>query len=220
MLQRTLEPEIMDSVEEADEYDAMNHDAVNQAFAEDFLAVGNVGCDCLDLGTGTALIPIEICKRHREIRVMATDASIPMLELARFRLELAGETERIQLHHGNVLSLIFQPSFFDCVISNTLLHHLPEPLKMLEEAWRVLRPNGLLFIRDLVRPETSEEVERLVELHTAGATTVSKQLLRQSLHAALRLDEIREFVARLGIHPSSVQLTSDRHWTLCTRRPA
>ena len=220
MLQRTLEPEIMDSVEEADEYDAMDHDAVNQAFAEDFLAVGNVGCDCLDLGTGTALIPIEICKRHREIRVMATDASIPMLELARFRLELAGETERIQLHHGNVLSLIFQPSFFDCVISNTLLHHLPEPLKMLEEAWRVLRPNGLLFIRDLVRPETSEEVERLVELHTAGATTVSKQLLRQSLHAALRLDEIREFVARLGIHPSSVQLTSDRHWTLCTRRPA
>ncbi len=218
MLQRTLEPEIMDSIEEADEYDAMDHDAVNQAFAEDFLALGDVGCDCLDLGTGTALIPIEICKRHAGIRIMAMDASIPMLELARFRLEIARETERIQLHHGNVLSLIFQSSFFDCVISNTLLHHLPNPEKMLVEAWRVLRPNGLLFIRDLVRPDSEDEVERLVELHASDAAALSKQLLRQSFHAALRLDEIQDLAANLGIHPPSVQMTSDRHWTLCARR--
>ncbi len=218
MLPRTLEPEIMDSAEEADEYDAMDHRAVNQAFALDFLAVGDVGTDCLDLGAGTALIPIEVCKRNPGIRILALDASIPMLERARFRLELAGETERIQLLHGNVLSLEFPSSYFDSVISNTLLHHLPNAAKMLAEAWRVLRPKGLLFIRDLVRPDSQDEVERLVELHTPGATILSKQLLRQSFHAALTLHEIRTIVTELGLHASTVQMTSDRHWTLCARR--
>ena len=218
MLPRTLEPEIMDSIAEAEEYDAMDHAAVNQTFARDFLAVGEVGTDCLDLGTGTALIPIEICKRNPSIRIMALDASIAMLERARYRLELIGEAERIQLHHGNVHSLVFASNFFDSVISNTLLHHLPNPEKMLAEAWRVLRQNGLLFIRDLVRPNSEDEVEKLVELHTLGESNLSKQLLRQSFHAALTLEEIRGTVAELGLPPSTVQMTSDRHWTLCARR--
>ncbi len=218
MLPRTLEPEIMDSTDEANEYDSMDHQAVNEAFADDFLAVGNVGNDCLDLGTGTALIPIEICQRNPDIRVMAMDASMAMLELARYRLELANMTDRIQLYYGNVNAMPFEASYFDAVVSNTLLHHLPEPAKMLAEAWRVLRPNGLLFVRDLVRPSTDEEIESLVDAHTQGETEFSKQLLRQSFHAALTLDEIRELLGPLGISPDYVQMTSNRHWTINARK--
>lgn len=218
MLPRTLEPEIMDSDAEADEYDAMDHRAVNDAFAEDFLAVGNVGTDCLDLGTGTALIPIEICQRNPDIRIMAMDASKPMLELARYRVELANMTHRIMLHFGNANELCFEANYFDSVVSNTLLHHLPEPARMLTEAWRVLRPNGLLFVRDLVRPATDEEIEVLVETHTQGETEFSKQLLRQSFHAALTLDEIRELLSQMGVSSETVQMTSNRHWTLSVRK--
>ena len=218
MLPRTLEPEIMDSDAEADEYDAIDHQAVNEAFAEDFLAVGNVGTDCLDLGTGTALIPIEICQRDSDIRIMAMDASKPMLELARYRLELANLTHRIVLHYGDVNELCFDANYFDAVVSNSLLHHLPEPVRMLAEAWRVLRSNGLLFVRDLVRPDTDREVEALVETHADGESELSKQLLRQSFQAALRLDEIRSLLVKLGIDPQAVQMTSDRHWTLAVRK--
>ena len=219
MLARTLEMEVMDSDDEANEYDSMDHQAVNDAFAEDFLAVGNVGTDCLDLGTGTALIPIEICQRNSDIRVLALDASIPMLELARYRLELANMTERIQLHFGNVHQLAFEADYFDSVVSNSVLHHLPEPSTMLVEAWRVLRPGGLLFIRDLYRPETESEIEKLVAAHTVGETEVSKQLFRQSFHAALRLDEIRQLAGKFGIDSSDIQMTSNRHWTIAARKP-
>lgn len=219
-LTRTLEPEIMDSVAEADEYDAMDHQSVNVSFAEDFLAVERVGYDCLDLGTGTSLIPIEICQRDSEIRFMAMDASKPMLELARYRLELANMTERIQLHFGNVQQLIFSDEFFDAVVSNSLLHHLPDPAAMLLEAWRVLRVGGVLFIRDLVRPNSEQEIEALVDRHAEGETTASKQLLRQSFHAALRLDEIRELALSLNILPLSLEMTSNRHWTLIGRKPS
>ena len=44
-------------------------------------------------------------------------------------------------------------------------------------------------------------------------------MFRESLHAALTLDEIREMVAEFGFDPNSVQLTSDRHWTWAAIKP-
>lgn len=218
MLPRTLEPEVMDGKDEADEYDNINHQQVNEAFAVDFLKLPDLGLDCLDLGTGTALIPIEICKRSDAMRIMALDAAVPMLELARYRLEMAGIIDRIQLTHGDVKQLVFDDEYFDAVISNSLAHHLAEPADLFREAWRVLRPKGRLFIRDLCRPATAEEVERLVELHAAGETDFSKQLLRQSLHAGLTLDEVRKLCGTFGIPSDAVQMTSDRHWTVSVQK--
>ena len=53
-LERVLEPEVMDTYEEARDYDSMDHQAVNKLFVDDLLAVGNIGNDILDVGTGTA----------------------------------------------------------------------------------------------------------------------------------------------------------------------
>ena len=57
MLQRVLEPELMDTADEAREYDAMDHSAVNRQFVDDLLAVCPAPRDVLDVGTGTALDP-------------------------------------------------------------------------------------------------------------------------------------------------------------------
>jgi hypothetical protein len=71
----------------------------------------------------------------------------------------------------------------------------------------------------LARPETEEEVERLVHLYTQGETEYSKQLFRQSLHASLTVPELQQIVAPFGIPAPAVQMTSDRHWTLVYRKP-
>ncbi len=218
MLKRTLEPEVMDTFEEARTYDLMDHTSVNSRFVEDLLKASPIGRDVLDIGTGTALIPIELCERDETVRVMAFDAAVEMLELARYRLESAGMIDRIQLQHGDAKQMVFQDAFFDTVMSNSIVHHIPEPFTVLKEALRVLRPHGLLFIRDLFRPDSEEEVERLVAQYAAGEPEYAQQLLRQSFHAALRLDEVREMVSALGHDPSTVGMTSDRHWTWVTRR--
>ena len=90
-LERVLEPEVMDTYEEADDYDSMDHSEVNRAFVTDFLAAGDVSGLFLDLGTGTALIPIELCERHEDCYVMAADASVHMLDMARYNVEIAGQ---------------------------------------------------------------------------------------------------------------------------------
>lgn len=219
MLERTLEPEVMDTCEEAMAYDAMDHSTVNEAFARDLLALPALGTDLLDLGTGTALIPTILCRLNRDLRIMAADASRWMLEIARYNLEVFQCTSRVQLHLVDAKEMIFQDNYFDGVISNTLVHHLPAHEAFFKESIRVLRPGGILFLRDLVRPDSADEVERLVALY-GGPDAQGQQLLRQSFYAALTLDEIQAIVAPYGIPPECVRMTSDRHWTLSARAMA
>ncbi len=218
MLERVLETEVMDDRSEAVEYNDMDHVAVNRNFVTDLISSGPLGVDCLDLGTGTALIPIELCQRDEQVRVMASDASTTMLELARYKIEINNMTHRVQLHFGDAKKLIFEASFFDTVISNSLVHHLPTHTTFLPEALRVLRPNGLLFFRDLCRPDSQEQLDLLVSTYAGNESKSSQQMLRQSLHAALSLSEIRELALAVGLPAKCVAMTSDRHWTLQTRK--
>jgi len=218
-LTRTLEPEIMDTWEEAEEYDTMDHATVNLRFAQDLAVNEPIGNDLLDMGTGTALIPIELCKiLPKSTRVMAADASQPMLELARYRIEVAALNDRVQLLYGDCKKLPFENEFFDTVFSNTLIHHVPNPADILREAWRVLRPNGLLFIRDLLRPIDADQVEQLVQQHAENQAESGRQLLRQSLHASLTIEEIQAIADEVGITPVAIEQTSDRHWTMIARK--
>ena len=52
-LQRVLEPEVMDTPEEARDYDSMDHSEVNENFVREMLAAGPLPGEVLDLGTGT-----------------------------------------------------------------------------------------------------------------------------------------------------------------------
>ena len=190
-LTRVLEPEAMDTPEEARDYDAMDHRHVNRVFVDDLLATGadlSQG-EILDLGTGTALIPIELCRRDEDCRVMAVDLSIHMLELARYNVEAAGVAPRIQLAHIDAKHLPFAADRFAVVMSNSIVHHIPEPLAVLQEAVRILAPGGLIFFRDLLRPESLAEVDRLVATYAGNEIEHSHQMFRVSLHAAVTLDE-------------------------------
>lgn len=218
MLKRTLEPEFNDDDVETQLYDAMDHAAINRQFVDDLLAGGAVGPDIMDLGTGTGLVAIELCRRADGIRVMAVDASISMLEQAKINIDVAALRDRIQLEHDDAKRLeAFEDGMFDLVMSNSLLHHLPQPRLALEQAIRLTKAGGRIFHRDLLRPESEAAVEALVAQHAATEPAASQQLLRQSLHAALSLEEIRELAVAIGLPAASVQVTSDRHWTLDSR---
>src|SRR5688572_11435360 len=131
MLKRVLEPEVMDTEEEAREYDAMDHSAVNAKFAADFLAEGPVQGPLLDLGTGTAQIPIELCRRAPDAIVVATDLADSMLALARKNVAAAGLSGRIEIAKGDGKRLPWPDDRFGAVMSNSIVHHIPEPATVL-----------------------------------------------------------------------------------------
>jgi len=236
MLTRILEPEAMDTVEEALDYDSMDHAEVNGRFVDDLLAALSEGapqtdgrakddaaapaaCRLLDLGTGTAQIPIALVRRAREtnvplrLDVAAVDLSAEMLVVAKRNVAAAGMADVIRLERLDVKTLPYPDERFAAVLSNSIVHHIPEPAEAIAEAVRVTRPGGLLFFRDLRRPNDQSELERLVALHAAGGTDSQRAMLAASLQAALTVDEMAAIVAALGFSPGDVRATSDRHWT-------
>ncbi|MBI83650.1 MAG: hypothetical protein CMJ81_10680 [Planctomycetaceae bacterium] len=217
MLPRVLEPEVMDSLDEARDYDSMDHSRVNKSFVDDFFALNHCHDEILDVGVGTARIPIDLCKRHKEIRVVGIDLAACMLQIAEVNVELANLRERILLVRQDAKRLTFDNHRFDAVISNSIVHHVPEPVQVLAESIRVLKPGGLLFFRDLLRPENNRLVEQTVETYAADEDEHARQMFEASLRAALSLQEIIKFVTSLGFAAETVQVTSDRHWTWAAR---
>jgi ubiquinone/menaquinone biosynthesis C-methylase UbiE len=216
MLPRILEPEVMDSAEEARDYDAMDHAAVNDLFVADFRAVWDCGNPILDVGTGTAQIPIALCKAEPSARIVAMDAAESMLAVGREHAVTAELTDRIELRLADAKRMPFPASTFAAVISNSIVHHIPEPATVLAEMIRVIRPGGRLFVRDLMRPAGEATLKHLVNQYAAGANDRQQTLFAESLRAALTLAEIRALVAAAGFATENVEATSDRHWTWST----
>ena len=70
-----------------------------------------------------------------------------------------------------------------------------------------------------MRPKTAYRVEELVTEYAWGETEYSRQLFRQSLHAALTVEEVQNLLSDLELPCNSVRATSDRHWTLSVQIP-
>ena len=218
MLPRVLEPEVMDSAEEARDYDAMDHAAVNRVFVDDFLAAWDGRNPLLDVGTGTAQIPVELCRRSAEARAVAIDLAEHMLRVGRDNVRRAGLEDRVELRLCDAKRMPFADGTFAGVLSNSIVHHIPEPALVLAEVVRVVAPGGVLFVRDLLRPADEATLVRLVDQYAAGANDHQRQMFADSLRAALALDEARALVAALGFDGVTVRQTTDRHWTWSARR--
>jgi ubiquinone/menaquinone biosynthesis C-methylase UbiE len=214
MLKRALEPEVMDTAEEASEYDAMDHAEVNRGFCLDLLALAPEPRRVIDVGTGTARIPIELCRLHATCTVVATDLADHMLSLAKKNVADAGLSDRITVARADAKGMEVDGEF-DVVMSNSIVHHIPNPEDIFAELVRLGR--GLLFVRDLERPASEEALQELVTTYAAHETERARALFADSLRAALTLDEVVALVAPLGIPSTSVLRTSDRHWTIAHR---
>ena len=218
MLPRILEPEVMDTAGDAQEYNAMDHSVVNAEFVGDLLRMVMDYSrppleKFLDLGAGTAQILIELACRAPNVQITAVDAAESMLALARENVARANLTDRIELVLADAKELPFENIVYDIVISNSILHHIPDPRTVVAEAIRVTASGGLLFHRDLARPNDEVTLQQLVATYAADSTPYQRKLFTESLYAALTVEEMRDLVTNFGFAADTVQMTSDRHWT-------
>ncbi len=218
-LPRVLELEVMDSVEEARAYDALDHGEVNRQFVGDLLDQLPGSGPILDVGTGTARIPIELCREEPHVEVTAVDLAEAMLELAADNIRQSGYDGHITLERADAKRLPYADGSFPVVISNSLVHHAAVPDLMLREAWRVLADGGLIFMRDLARPRDEIALGHQLEIYASRASDAQRRMFANSLRAALTVEEIQVRIERLGGPRDSARPTSDRHWTWCCRRP-
>lgn len=213
MMPRTLEPEVMDTPEEADGYDSMDHSLPNDNFVGRLVELGARG-SMLDIGCGPGHVALLVAARIGDAEILGVDLAANMLRHAERRRAASPHRSRLRFEIADAKRLPYADASFDTVFSNTIMHHIPEPAPYLAEAFRVLRPGGVLLIRDLFRPPTPERALELVALHAASADAYQKELFRASLHAALTPEEFADLAHRAGIHGHRIVIDTDRHMSL------
>jgi ArsR family transcriptional regulator len=114
------------------------------ALVDSDAVIGDLGC-----GTGTVSEWLSVfCER-----IIAVDASKEMLDAA--RLNLAGR-KHVQLRQGSLEKLPIENGELDVALMMLVLHHLPEPKRVLAEAARALKSGGRLLVLDMM-PHDREE---------------------------------------------------------------
>ena len=103
----------------------------------------------LDSGCGPGFVIIELAKKFTACEFVGIDLSEPLLEIAEKTNQKEILTERVKFLKANVQDIPFPDNYFDLVININMLHLVAEPVIMLNEIERVLKPDGFFFITDL-----------------------------------------------------------------------
>ena len=216
MIERILEPEVMDDKLEAEEYDRMDFTDVNTDFAilASKLGDSNSQIKVLDIGTGTARIPIILSELRPQWQILGVDLASSMLDLGHKNIAQARKSKRISLQLIDGKKMPYEDNSFDLVMTNSLVHHIPNPLDLLLEIDRIVKYDGSILIRDLLRPNSIDEIETIVQEANLDYSPRQQQLFYDSLHAALTLEEIQKCVHQVGWYNAQVHQSSSRHWTV------
>lgn len=109
------------------------------------------GMNILDCGYGPGTISVGLAQRITPGRLTGIDLYLEHAKLAHEHAVANGVTN-VSFENGDVCAIPFKNGTFDVVFMHTLLVHLPEPTKALNEAKRVLKPGGIIAVRDVYLP--------------------------------------------------------------------
>ena len=126
----------------------------------------------LDVGCGPGTITAGLARRAS--RVVGLDMSADMVAEARRHAADCG-LDKTSFEVGSVYELPWDDGSFDVVYAHQVLQHLSDPVRALREARRVLRPGGLVAVRDsdygtMVHAPVFPAIERWRDLYHQVAT--------------------------------------------------
>jgi ubiquinone/menaquinone biosynthesis C-methylase UbiE len=163
----------------------------------------------LDLGCGTADMTIRFAQAYPELRLLGADGSDSMLAYGAKAVSGAGLEGQIVLEKHLLPDPELEQGLFDAVISNSLLHHVADPVALWRAAARCARPGGPVMSMDLRRPESEDAAHGLVGQYAHRAMPVLKQDFFQSLCAAYTVEEIEEQLQAAGLKGFRVEAIGD-----------
>jgi 2-polyprenyl-3-methyl-5-hydroxy-6-metoxy-1,4-benzoquinol methylase len=214
-MNRILEPELMEDEAQVLAYAVADFEEENQGFLDRFreyfpeFTEGHI----LDLGCGPGDIPVRFARALPSCRITGVDASEPMIGLAGVAVKQAGLADRItfRCERFQGVSLI-EP--VDAVVSNSLLHHVPNPLQFWYRLRQLVKPGSPVLVMDLLRPDSPEEAQAIVDRNAAKEPEILRRDFYNSLLAAFTEDEVAAQLAEMNLSRLIVDVVDDRHWVV------
>jgi ubiquinone/menaquinone biosynthesis C-methylase UbiE len=109
----------------------------------------------VDLGSGPGYLAIKLASAAPDLQVTGIDLSDEMLAQAERYTQRSGLQGRVAFKKGDVAQIPFPDDSLDLVVSTLSLHHWSDPVGVLDEIARVLRPGGSFLVFDLRRDMTA-----------------------------------------------------------------
>lgn len=212
-MKRTPEPELMDAPEQARAYADADFAEPNSLFVQRFIELldERPGDSLIDLGCGPGDICIRLAEALPGWQIVGLDAGPNMLALAKTAVADRQLQERVELIHAHLPEEL-PGGRFDAIVSNSLLHHLPDPMALWQSIAELAAAGSLVQVMDLKRPTSTEAARQIVETHAGGAPEVLREDFYNSLLAAYTPSEVLDQIEASGLRGLSLSEPSDRHW--------
>ena len=213
-MQRTLEPELMEDEQQALAYAKADFSTSNQWYVDHLVAdyPDNLR-RVVDIGCGPGDVMLRLARAKPNVRITAIDGSAAMIGFAREAVRAADLQARLSAIQGIIPGLPLEERSFDAVLSKDLLHHLPDPMVLWNEAKRLGRPGAAVYVMDLIRPDTPQDARNIVESVAPDEHPILKEDFYNSLCAAFTVEEAKAQVRQAGL-PLEVTQVSDRHMVI------
>ncbi|TGM37343.1 class I SAM-dependent methyltransferase [Leptospira biflexa] len=223
-LVRIPEPELMEDTNQVKSYANADFESAHSMIIKQFqnrLPLKFSPRSVLDLGCGPGDMSNRLVTLFPNSNFTFLDGSNSMLDYCKKRLStLVGEKRNNKMIFKNELIQGFVPeSSYELVFSNSLLHHTHNPYEFWAAIQRSIDDDSFIFISDLLRPNSTVEVNQLVERYAKNESEILKTDFYNSLMAAFRLEEVADMIVTIRMsHKLNLEIISDRHW-ICYTKP-
>jgi SAM-dependent methyltransferase len=151
---------------------------------------------CVDVGCGTALFAIELCRRS-SLKIYAVEKEKAIYEVARMNIEKEGLADRIIPMLGDAHDLPFENEFADLIISRGSYHCWKDKVLVFKEIYRILRRDGTGFVGGgFGRYITHKELDRM--------TALRGRSLKDDSKAYSSPNEMEEIIHKAGIYDFNI----------------
>lgn len=149
--------------------------------------------DLLDVGCGTGPMIELLTEEYPDRHYVGMDLTPKMIEVAN-----AKGLKNAEFIVGDSEDMPFENESFDVLICANSFHHYPDPQKFFNEVKRVLRPNGMLVLRDY----TSYPFVIWLMNHTEMPLA---NLIGHGDVKAYTIDEVKMFCKNAGLKVNKIE---------------
>jgi ubiquinone/menaquinone biosynthesis C-methylase UbiE len=169
----------------------------------------------LDIGCGTGTQLLMLKKHYPDIKACGIDGDIRILHIARAKADKA--PLEVSISNAMSFQLPYFDNSFDRVVSTLMFHHLTSDNKHLtaREAFRVLRPQGVLLVAVFGKPHNSlmHFCSNIISRFDQNKENVEGQLVQIFQRSGFASVEVRQNFQTIfgtlalyrGVKPSSLQ---------------
>ena len=181
----------------ANQYDRIQKHMIEEYKSWAKLVSGNItsGSNVLEVAPGPGYLSVELAKLGN-YNITGLDISKTFVKIAQEKAREAGV--KIDFRQGDAAMMPFSDETFDFVICTSAFKNFPDPIKVLDEIFSVLKANGKAVIIDMNKDIPKERLNEIVDRMKLNMfdSYFTKQTFKGLAKSAYTKSEIQDIVKK------------------------